>query len=105
MNCMIFTGFCWNCVKKNKALRAGDPSVLTHRLQTNANDRVFAFLRSCEGQEVCVLLNLSADPVSCSLPDAALRGMFKNSYTNEPFDADRTRTLDLAPWSFFVFEK
>ncbi|HMH35164.1 MAG TPA: alpha-amylase family glycosyl hydrolase [Puia sp.] len=91
--------------KKNKALRAGDPSVLTNRLATSADDRVFAFLRSCEGQQLCVLLNLSADHVSCNLEDAALRGIFKNSFTNEPFDADRTRTLDLAPWSFLVFEK
>ena len=48
---------------KNPALRGGDPNATTKILQTNAPDKVLAYLRKNGNDEVLVVLNLSKQPI------------------------------------------
>jgi alpha-amylase len=91
--------------KRNKALRAGDSSVVTRRISTNADNQIFSFLRINSDQEVFVVLNLSAEAISCKLENASLHGIFKNSFMQETLNTDQVRSLELGPWDFRVFEK
>jgi hypothetical protein len=91
--------------KKNKALRAGDPSVQTFRLSTNAPDKIFSFVRMAEGHQVWVILNLSGEDILCNIQDEKIKGNFRNVFSNEWLDADQTSVLELAAWNFYVFEK
>jgi len=91
--------------KRNKALRAGDPSVITHILQTNANDRVLAFFRKSGTDEIVVMINLYADKISVQLNDDLVTGTFKNSFTADPKNFDDEKLIDIPAWGFRIFEK
>jgi glycosidase len=109
--------------KRNPALRAGDDRVSAHRLHTPWDDRCFAFVRQAGSDQVLVLLNFSADPLSVSaaeliLPVAdvppnesfppneslPLKGAFLDIFTGSVFMLPAA-TVDLAPWGYAVLEK
>jgi glycosidase len=65
------------------ALRAADSSVVTFRLPTEANERVFAFLRKKENQQVLVLLNLSSgDPIRFHIQKTRRKENSPNCFRN-----------------------
>src|SRR5665647_2198435 len=53
--------------KTNAALRAADTNVVTYKIETNNDDKIFAFVRKNGGDEVLVILNLSAEVIILSL--------------------------------------
>ena len=91
--------------KRNPALRAGDEKVVTSRLKTNLNDKVFAFHRHCPFNEIVVLLNFSPDQLSVALSGEILGSSYKNTFTNDSVDIVADQLLHLQPWSYLVFEK
>jgi alpha-amylase len=94
-----------NLRKTNPALAAGASEGNTFRLQTSANNSVFAFLRKREASEVCVFLNLSADNLSVEIIDPILKGNFINSFTKEEVDFTGGKSVWLESWGFKLFEK
>lgn len=91
--------------KRNKALRAGDPLASTWRLQTSANDKIFAFLRKHEAAEVLVVLNLSSGNETFLLNDGAVNGSYKNVFSGETVDYSGNKQMELKAWDFKVLEK
>ncbi len=91
--------------KNHPALRAGDSSVSTHVLITNDNNKVMAFLRSNGASEVLVLLNFSAQKLSCTILDDKPAGMFTNVFTNQQSLFSGNASFDMPAWGFLVFEK
>ncbi|HTQ63997.1 MAG TPA: alpha-amylase family glycosyl hydrolase [Puia sp.] len=91
--------------KRNSAMRSGDPASTIYRLSTNANDKIFAFLRKNHEEEVLVILNLSADKISVQMNDPVVKGHFKEVFADDIFDFDDMKPMDMPAWSFFVFEK
>ena len=91
--------------KRNSAMRSGDPASTIYRLSTNANDKIFAFLRKNHEEEVLVILNLSADKISVQMNDPVVKGHFKEVFADDIFDFDDMKPMDMPPWSFLVFEK
>jgi alpha-amylase len=92
-----------NLRKSSKALRAGDRSVITYKLQTNANDKAFCFLRKNQEQEVLVVLNFSGDNVNLEINDTVLNGGFENFFSGEQKDFSNEKILSLASWGYMVF--
>jgi alpha-amylase len=91
--------------KRNPALRAGDPQVVTYRIQTNVPDKIFSFLRKNKTSEVLVLLNFSEEQIEVTLEDSNVQGIYTNVFDLHPTDLRESSSIMLFPWNFKIFEK
>ena len=94
--------------KNNPALKAGSTHVVTHRLHTDANHFVFAFLRKnhATGNEVLVVINLSEHVKHLvHIHDGQLHGTFTNVFTNAVKDFSHEKHFALQPWEYLVYER
>jgi glycosidase len=89
---------------KHPALRAADEAVTTFRLQTEANERVFAFLRKNGDHQVLVLLNLSAgEPVRFHIREQAPAGDFIELFSEKMAKLDGFSEYLLSAWDYQVY--
>ena len=92
--------------KRNAAMRAGDPDVKISRLQTDANQFVFAFLRTYGRKEVLVILNLSEhDKPLVRIKDEFVTGSFVNIFSKVERDFTDEKFFSLRAWEYQVYEK
>ncbi|MBA2562971.1 MAG: alpha amylase C-terminal domain-containing protein [Chitinophagaceae bacterium] len=89
--------------KTNNALRAGDPGVITNKISTNYDEKVFAFIRSIDEHAVLVILNFSSEAYDVDMKN--ITGKFKNIYNSQYYDAHVNSILSIEPWGYFLFEK
>ncbi len=89
----------------NPALRGGDPAVVTHLLNTTANDKILAYLRKNGKHAVITVLNMSREPVSFRIPDDALYGSYTELFTDSERDFNKDNYFSLEPGGFQVFQK
>ncbi|HVM87085.1 MAG TPA: alpha-amylase family glycosyl hydrolase [Puia sp.] len=94
-----------NLRRQNKALRAGDDAVTTFRLNTNANDKIFSFLRKNGENEILVLLNFSDENFFVEINEEMVRGNFKNIFSGNSKDFSAGKKVEIQPWSWLVFSK
>jgi glycosidase len=85
----------------NEALWNGAYGGEAKRINTEDNSQeVYAFIREKNGNQVIVILNLSADAQSVTLDEAAPKGMFKDAFAAE---MELTgEAIDLAPWGYYI---
>jgi len=88
--------------KTHNALHAGDSNVVTSKLSTNRDDKIFAFLRSNKKDAVLVVLNFSSRAINVGLRN--IRGNFKNVFSGEYFNANINSALHVEGWGYYVFE-
>ncbi len=69
----------------NPALQGGNPNVTTYFINTTNNDKILAYLRKNDTNEVLVLLNLSNEAIEFSVEDENVQGEFKNVFLIENF--------------------
>ena len=69
--------------KTNAALRAADTNVVTYKIETNNDDKIFAFVRKNGGDEVLVILNLSAEIIILEIFNDILNGRFINVFDKD----------------------
>ncbi|MEO6330857.1 MAG: alpha-amylase family glycosyl hydrolase [Ginsengibacter sp.] len=89
--------------KTNKALCAGESNIVTSKLSTNSDDKIFAFVRSIEEEAVIVILNFSSELINVELKNIA--GVFKNVFNEEYFSPRINSTLPIERWGYYVFER
>jgi alpha-amylase len=94
-----------NLRKSNAALRACDESAITHQLQSNEGNKVFAFLRKNQDREVLVILNFSGENIALKINDSTLNGIFKNIFLEAQVDFSSSRIIQIPGWDYLVFEK
>jgi glycosidase len=95
-----------NLHSNNPALRAGDPSVQTFRIKTDAGKNVFAYLRTIGNKEVLVLLNLSLlNDLSFDIIDERITGIFRNVFSGSTFDFNEKKNIEMQAWEYMVYEK
>jgi alpha-amylase len=95
-----------NLHKQHPALRAGDSTVVTYRLQTDAPDQIMAYLRKRGDEEVLVLLNLSAqNQLRFELTDKAVHGLFTNAFGGVVNDFTQDRRFEMGAWDYLVYVK
>jgi glycosidase len=87
----------------NKALRAGDPEVLTKIISHPEDERVFAYLRKYKQSEVFVILNFSNQGLNFEVKN--VKGLFRNLFWNDDVDFEQKSLVWLHPWDYLVFEK
>jgi glycosidase len=89
--------------KQNRALWNGDFGGAMVKINTNKENRIFAFYREKDASRVIVLLNLSKKPVALkSLPDN-LNGDYTDYFGKLKTTLPLTDSLRFAPWGYRVF--
>ncbi len=89
----------------NPAL-AADSSVQYLRLNTTANDKIFAFIRKKLAKEVLVIVNLSNDNnIKFDINDNRLTGKYTNMQNQEANEFTTNKSFMLESWGFVVYEK
>lgn len=94
--------------KKNPALKAGSPDVVTERLHTDAGNFVFAFLRhnKSTGNEVLVAINLSdQERPLVHITGTEINGSFTEVFSNGVKDFTNEQHFSLGPWEYQVYAK
>ncbi len=92
--------------KQNPALRGGDPAASTTVLKASADDKVLAYLRKHEKNEVLVVLNLSADSdLTFTIDDENLNGRFSGVFENTSRDFSQQRSFRMSAYGYQVFVK
>ncbi|MDB5200090.1 MAG: 1,4-alpha-glucan branching protein [Chitinophagaceae bacterium] len=91
--------------KTNTALRAADSNVVTYKVETSNDDKIFAFVRKNDADEVLVILNLSAENISFQILNDIINGRFKNVFDKDVIDLSEKQHIELQPWDYLVYEK
>lgn len=87
------------------ALRAADHNVRTYRIQTTNDDHIFTFMRKNGDKEILVILNLSSDEQHFEMTDDAIKGLYKNVFSDAANDLTAEKNFIMLAWEFLVFEK
>ena len=91
--------------KTNAALRASDANAVTSKISTNYDDKVFAFIRKNENDEVFVILNLSEEKIELEIFDPLIQNFFIDIFNKESIDFSEKQNIELQSWSYQVYEK
>ena len=83
------------------ALHGGKNKADYKRLSAS-NENVLAFERTKNGKKVIYLANLSAKPVSVSMP---ITGQYKDVMNEKMMDLKATQVLSMVPWQYFILTK
>lgn len=89
--------------KTNKALTAGDSNVITNKISTNRDDKIFAFLKSNNDEAILVVLNFSNEFITADLKN--IDGIFQNVFNPENKFSKTNPGLPVEPWGYYVFTK
>jgi alpha-amylase len=92
--------------KQHAALRAGDSAVTTYRLHTDADEKIFSFLRRNGNDEVLVLLNLSGtDKIRFEIKDDIVSGKFINAFGGAYNNLTNEKYFEMGAWDYLVYTK
>jgi glycosidase len=83
------------------ALHGGKNKANYKRLSAS-NENVLAFERTKNGKKVIYLANLSAKPVSVTMP---ITGQYKDVMNEKMMDLKATQVLSMVPWQYFILTK
>jgi len=89
--------------KTNTSLHAGDTNVVTSKLSTSRDDKIFSYLRSNKEDAVLVVLNFSPRAINFGLRN--IRGVFKNVFSKEYLNVNVNSNLHVEGWGYYVFER
>ncbi|MEO6894671.1 MAG: alpha-amylase family glycosyl hydrolase [Ginsengibacter sp.] len=87
----------------NKALRGGDPEVLTKIISHPEDEQVFAYLRKYKSSQVFVILNFTNQGLNFEVKN--VKGLFRNLFWNDDIDFELKPEVWLHPWDYLVFER
>lgn len=88
---------------RNRALwngLAGGPAI---KIITDHDDKVYAFHRQHESDQVVVVLNLSETPQTCRLEGDGYAGMYTEIFSHQQVELKPQTVLTLKPWEYRVF--
>ncbi|MBP6000854.1 MAG: alpha-glucosidase C-terminal domain-containing protein [Flavobacterium sp.] len=80
----------------------GGKNKATYKRIPATNENVLVFERMKNGKKVIYLANLSAKPVSVSLP---LTGQFKDIMKEKMMDLKASQVLSMLPWQYYILSK
>ena len=105
----VYTNFYKSLVKLKKesaALRGGDPTVRTILLNTTAGNKVLAFLRVKDAQEVLVVLNLSGENnLHFDITSPEVNGVYQNIFSGAANDFTSEKSFEMQAWEYLVYKK
>ena len=91
--------------KNNKALQNGVKGGKLVRINSDQNEKIFAFSREAEGDKVVVILNLSKDAVKATLDMGTNAGNYACFKDGNKHDLAAQLEVDLKLWEYRVYVK
>lgn len=91
--------------KNNKALQNGVKGGKLVRINSDQNEKIFAFSREAEGNKVIVILNLSKEPVKATLEMDANAGNYACYKDGNKHDLAAKLAVDMKAWEYRVYVK
>jgi alpha-amylase len=80
----------------------GGKSKAAYKKISASNENVLAFERTKNGKRVIYLANLSAKPVSVSVP---ITGQYKDLMNEKMMDLNTKQVLSMLPWQYYILTK
>ena len=75
-----------------------------HKLRTDKDDAVYAFVRTKENSKAVVLVNLSARPQEFTVVDDLLGGpYFQDVFSGDSVMVEKKHTFKMKPWEYLVY--
>jgi len=92
-------------LRKNcPALFAGNVSINTRTIATNAPQNILAFLRKLDENEVLIILNLSASSrLKFKLSDDFAGGKFTSVFSGIEVEINQFTSFEIQKWEYFVY--
>ena len=87
----------------SKALRAGDPEVMTQIISHPEDHSVFSYLRKYKSSQVLVILNFTDQGLNFLVKN--VYGIFRNVFGGDDVNFPDQKDVYLKPWGYLVFEK
>lgn len=87
---------------RNQALWNGEYGGELVKIATGKDEQVYAFMREKNGDQVVVIINLSAEAQSFSLQGADHTGNYTNVFSKAPMELTADMTMSLEPWDYVV---
>ena len=87
----------------NKALWNGRNGGFIHKIETTADDKIYAFQREKDGDKVLCVFNMSDTPLSIDLLGSSFTGNFTNVFTKNKINLTLPIRFDLKAYEFFIF--
>jgi len=91
--------------KNNKALQNGVKGGQLVRINSDQNEKIFAFSREAEGNKIVVILNLSKEPVKATLEMDANAGKYACYKDGNKHDLAAKLAVDMKAWEYRVYVK
>jgi alpha-amylase len=73
------------------------------KLQSHANDKIYAFVREKNGKKVVVVLNFSPTSITANFNTNVLVGKPKELFTEKEVTFTNNASINLQPWDYKVF--
>ncbi len=91
--------------KNNQALKGGDPLTAPIILSNTAEERILSFIRRGNGDEVLVVINLSADEQSVIMTGQPLAGSFTDVFNPDQDLFISGQPIRVPAWGYRVYVK
>ena len=86
----------------NKALWNGRNGGFIHKIETSADDKVYAFQREKEDDKVFCVFNMSDTPLSISFKNGHFTGNFTDIFSKKTVNLTMGNRFDLKAFEFFI---
>ncbi len=87
---------------RNKALWNGQSGGVLRKIETGADDKVYAFIREKDGDAFVGIFNLTDQKVPCVLRGGIAEGHYKNAFTNKAQKITEDMPLALKPFDYIL---
>ncbi|MEO1625045.1 MAG: alpha-glucosidase C-terminal domain-containing protein, partial [Bacteroidota bacterium] len=88
---------------RNQALWNGDAGGPLTKIATGADDKVYAFMREKNGDQVIVAINLSGEKQNIRLQSDRINGEYTEVFNNFKLQMINGQEFQLEPWTYRVF--
>ena len=89
---------------RNKALWNGRNGGFIHKIETTADDKVYAFQREKDGDKVFCIFNMSDTPLSITFNSGHFTGTFTNVFSKNTVNLAVGNHFDLKAFEFLILE-
>jgi glycosidase len=91
--------------KKNIALWNGKYGGSYERIETNADNQAYVFVREKKNNKILVITNISDKPVNIELTTQDHSGEYTEYFTQEETKLSANSSIKLEPWEFKILIK
>ena len=93
-----------NIKKRNSALWNAPWGARMQRVRNSAEQQIFSFVRRNEDNVVFVILNLSPETISVTLPAGPHQGHYRDAFSGDTRHFVADEVLALEPWDYRIYE-